>query len=423
MRANVSDNIATSTAIASGSPPGPTAPEGPARPDNAELSADGRPSARLGAIVDALDVVIFTCAPNGEITWWPRAAERCYGFPADRIVGTPVSRFAVSAGNADRDVQLLSDTLRGGHVPPHRVAQIRADGTQFECFRALVPITDAAGGTVEVAVLSQPLDRSDEAEPAEVAYRWQPYGEHAASIAHDVNNVLGAVTNYAEFVSQDLADAASTGNPAEWQRLEQDVGRIRHAAERANALSSQLLDFDYQMADRRRTNDLNELVRGAAALLVGVAGERVDVDTSALDPDLSSTSVDVGEVERVLVNLVVNAAQAMPAGGALRIETANVTVEPREIRHLRPPDEQAVDLSASAMPGQYVCLSVTDNGVGMSADIAARAFEPQFTTKPGGTGLGLATVARIVRQSEGYVHLDSQIGDGTTVSVLLPADG
>jgi hypothetical protein len=367
--------------------------------------------ARLEAIVQVLDVVIFTASPDGEITWWPSSAEHVYGFEAAKIVGTPLLSLAAAMPDRDREPALLGETLAGGHVPGHRIAQIRADGTTFECFRALAPVVDEDGRRCEVAVLCQPIDHLDEPDPTD--YQWHAYGEHAASIAHDVNNVLGAIMNYAEFVSEDLAEASTKGSPADWKRLEQDVLRIRYAADRASSLSRQLLDFDHQQQVERHASDLNDLVSGAAVLLTGVAGERVTVDISGLDPDLWTTSVDVGATERVLVNLVVNAAQAMPDGGTLRIETANVTLDRHET-----PEPGLVGLAA---PGRYVCLSVSDTGTGMPEQVKARAFEPSFTTKPRGTGLGLATVARIVQDAGGHVRLESEPGTGTTVSVILPA--
>jgi PAS domain S-box-containing protein len=367
--------------------------------------------ARLEAIVQVLDVVIFTASPVGEITWWPSSAEELYGFKSAKIVGTPLLSLAAATADRDREPALLDETLAGDPVPGHRISQIRADGTTFECFRALAPVVDDKGRRSEVIVLCQPIDHLETAEPTQ--YQWHAYGEHAASIAHDVNNVLGAIMNYAEFVSEDLAHASTKGSPADWNRLEQDVLRIRYATERASSLSRQLLDFDHQQHVERHAGDLNDLVSGAAVLLTGVVGERVTVDISGLDPQLWDTSIHVGATERVLINLVVNAAQAMPDGGTLRIETANVTLARHET-----PEPGLIGLAA---PGRYVCLSVQDTGTGMSEQVQARAFEPSFTTKPRGTGLGLATVARIVQDAGGHVRLESQPGVGTTVSVILPA--
>lgn len=335
------------------------------------------------------------------------------GFTAASVVGTPLLSLAAATADRDREPRLLAGVSHGHAVPGHRITQPRADGSTFECFRGLAPVLGDDGQRVEVAVLCQPIDHLTDVDPS--AYPWHPYGEHAASIAHDVNNVLGAIVNYAEFVSEDLAVASTHGAPADWDRLERDVHRIRQAADRANTLSLQLLDFDHQHEHRHHAGDLNDLVNGAAALLMGVAGERVTVDTSALDENLWETAIDVGETERVLVNLVINAAQAMPDGGTLRIETANVTVE-----HTDSPESGLIGLAG---PGRYVSLSVQDTGAGMSDEVKARAFEPAFTTKSRGTGRGLATVARIVLHSGGHIRLESSPGVGTTVSVILPALG
>lgn len=371
--------------------------------------------ARLEAVTDALDVVVFTAAPDGEITWWPASAEKCYGFEGSTVIGTPMLSLDAATSDRDREPELFGAVVQGDQIPGHRITQMRADGTTFDCFRGLAPVFGTDGHRVEVAVMCQPIDQDTDADPA--TYQWHPYAKHAASIAHDVNNVLGAIMNYAEFVSEDLAVASRQGSPADWDRLERDVLRIQQAADRASALSRQLLDFDHQQESRERdhhTRDLNELVKGAAVLLTGVVGELVEVDTSALEPDLWDTSVHVGDAERVLVNLVVNATQAMPGGGTLRIETTNVTLARAET--------PAPGLVGLAAPGRYVCLSVADTGAGMSDEVKANAFEPLFTTKAMGTGRGLATVARIVLDAGGHVRLDSTPDAGTTVRIILPAD-
>ncbi len=204
--------------------------------------------------------------------------------------------------------------------------------------------------------------------------------DDATGALHDINNLLGIVLNHAEFLSYDAG-----------RRDEHDLAVIRQAAWSASALCRQML---MQGDDPAATSDVNELVRAAISLLRGLP--MVAVDTSGLDPAVRPARADRTSLERIVVNLLMNATQAMPRGGVVRVETAS--------------------------DGGYVRLRIRDTGAGMAADVAARAFEPYFTTRPTGTGLGLATVRDLVTRAGGQVDLRSTPGVGTTVSVMLPAD-
>ena len=225
-------------------------------------------------------------------------------------------------------------------------------------------------------------------------------GQLAGGIAHDFNNLLLVILNYSELVAESL----DCEDPRRESMLE-----IVGAAERAAALTRQLLAFSRKEVVRPETIDLNEAVSDLLRLLRRTLRESIELEV-ALAPALLQTEIDRGQLEQVLMNLVVNAGDAMREGGTLRVETTAQTV-----------GEDASAALPGIVPGDYVVLSVLDSGEGMPAEVVERAFEPFFTTKErgSGTGLGLATVYGIVKQAGGYVSLESTSGSGTTASVYL----
>jgi CheY-like chemotaxis protein len=226
-------------------------------------------------------------------------------------------------------------------------------------------------------------------------------GRLAGGIAHDFNNILTAIVGYADLLGASLDGADPRAA---------DVEEIRRVAERAASLTRRLLDFSRRQVIEPRVVAPGELIAGMHGMLRRLIGENIDVSTGVVEA-LWAVKADPAQLEHVLVNLVVNARDAMPSGGALAIETANVTLSPDDPR--RP---------AEAPPGDYAMISVRDTGVGFSEESKAHLFEPFFTTKPPGegTGLGLATCYGIVRQSGGFIAIASERGRGTTASVFLP---
>src|SRR3989475_9333049 len=226
-------------------------------------------------------------------------------------------------------------------------------------------------------------------------------GRLAGGIAHDFNNLLTVITSYCDLLLEDLG-----GDDAKREDLEQ----VLKAADGAAALTRQLLAFTRQQVIAPRVVTLSAVVAGVEKMLRRVIGEDVALVT-ALDPGVGSVKADIGQLEQVLMNLAVNARGAMPTGGKLTIETANVEHDPDYARE-----------RAAAPVSRLVMLAVSDTGVGMDEETKAKIFEPFFTTKePGkGTGLGLATVYGIVQQAAGFICVYSEPGRGTTFKIYLP---
>jgi signal transduction histidine kinase len=237
------------------------------------------------------------------------------------------------------------------------------------------------------------------------AQRLEALGQLAGGVAHDFNNLLAVIVNYAAFVSEEI-ETAATADPDRWHTVARDMQQVQRATERGIALTRQLLAFARREVVHPRVLSLNAVVTDVKELLVRSIGEHVQLVTK-LSRRLWPVKADPGQIEQILVNLAVNARDAMPGGGTLTISTDNVVVD----------DETGL------AAGPYVRIQVEDTGSGMPREVIARAFEPFFTTKSKGegTGLGLATVYGIVKQTGGDVQITSEPATGTTFTVLLPA--
>ncbi len=246
------------------------------------------------------------------------------------------------------------------------------------------------------------------------AQRLESLGQLAGGVAHDFNNLLAVISNYADFVADEIAAAVQVeGDQGRWSAVLGDVEQIRRAAARATGLTRQLLAFGRREVVHPQLMDVNDVVGEVQEMLRRTIGEHVELIVR-LSSSMRPVMADPGHVEQVLVNLAVNARDAMPGGGTLSIETDVVDV-----------DDGWVGDVPELKPGCFVRLRVSDTGSGMSREVVQHAFEPFFTTKPKGegTGLGLATVYGIVTQAGGHVHIYSEPSVGSSITVLLPVAG
>lgn len=372
--------------------------------------------ARLRLVVEQMPGALWATDTGLRITSAAGRALGYAGLAAEQVVGQTLSTFLA---NKDPDYAPLRAHRRALHGESVSYEVSLAD-------RALVsyvePLHDPDGnvvGTVGLALdvtdrLRAETEREHLARRLQMAERLESLGRLAGGVAHDFNNLLAVILNYADFVAEGV-EAKIPALPQEakgaCREILQDVSEITRAAERAAALTHQLLIFGRREVVNPEVIDLNAVVGDLQRLLRVTVGESIEL-TTRLGHDLWMVEADRTGIEQVLMNLVVNARDALAGNGTLVVETANVDVS-----------EDFAEASTELAAGSYVRLSVSDAGGGMSAEVAARAFEPFFTTKPKGegAGLGLATVYGIVTQAGGYVHLYSEPGVGTTARVYWPA--
>ncbi len=284
--------------------------------------------------------------------------------------------------------------------------QGRADGGHSWVRVSKVPLLDEDGRVVGILGTYEDItDRRALQEQLLQSQKMEGIGRLAGGVAHDFNNLLTAILGYVEMCKFDLPPDLPPDHPARLDLLE-----VALAGERAASLTRQLLAFASRQIVAPVRLDLSVLVADLLKMLQRLLGDDIEIET-ALDPSVGTVEADPGQIQQLLVNLTVNARDAMPDGGRLLIETADETVD----------DEQA-EAYPGAMPGQYVVLAVADTGVGMTEEVRSHLFEPFFTTKElgKGTGLGLATCHGIVRQMGGHIRLYSEPGRGTTFRIYLP---
>ncbi len=339
--------------------------------------------------------------PDDPILYVSPGFERITGYGSDEVLGQNC-RFLQGKGTAPVAVDRLRAAVAAGEPCTVELLNYRKDGAPFWNELSISPIRDAAGVlTHMVGVLADVTERRNLEEQFRQAQKMEAFGQLAGGVAHDFNNLLTIINGYSEL----LLDILPPNDPSRGFAAE-----IHNAGERSAGLTRQLLAFSRQQILAPRILDLNAVVLETDKMLRRLIGEDILLTTTLASSPWKVLS-DPGQVEQVLLNLAVNARDAMPRGGRLTVETQNVDLHGTYAQ--THPDARA---------GPHVLLSVTDTGTGMPPDVLSRIFEPFFTTKdPGkGTGLGLATVYGIVKQSGGHIAVYSEVGIGTTFKVYLP---
>jgi two-component system, cell cycle sensor histidine kinase and response regulator CckA len=360
--------------------------------------ATDRALAELAAIVSSTSEAIIGKSLGGTVTSWNAAAERMYGYPAEEIIGRGIS-LLIPDDRADELPSILEQIGRGEMVRPYETVRVRKDGTRLDVALTVSPIRDASGAAVGASTIARDItDRRRLEEQLRQSQKMEAVGNLAGGIAHDFNNILLVIRGHSAVLLRDLGD----------ERLHDSVQQIDRAAERAAEFTHQLLAFSRQQVLQPQAISLNELVEETLRLVKRMLDENVELDVQ-LEPELNAVLLDRGQVSQAILNLVVNARDAMPDGGTLTIRTANIEL-----------DAAYAATHEGVSPGDYVLLQVTDTGVGITAADQSRIFEPFFTTKAQGTGLGLAGVFGLVKQSNGHIWVYSELGMGTTLKLYFP---
>jgi PAS domain S-box-containing protein len=371
-----------------------------------DCRSDSQCSKRLQALIEATPLPIVSLDLEGRVVTWSRAAERTFGWSEAETLGQILPCLPEMTPD---EVEGLCRRVRSGEsFRDFQARRRRKDGTFIDVSVSTAPIHDEDGRFTGMAVVYDDVTERQRTERAlraseeqlRQAQKMEAIGRLAGGVAHDFNNILTAIQSYSEILADDLGTGhASLG----------DVHEIQAAASRAASLTRQLLTFSRKQNPCLEVIDLNETVRETERMLRRVIGEDIEL-RSELAGDLARVSADASQMAQVLLNLAVNARDAMPNGGRLGITTRNV-----EVHHTQ---SHAPGLS----PGGYVCLTVRDTGTGMDPITQSRIFEPFFTTKEAGkgTGLGLSMVYSFVQQSGGTIEVESQPGAGTCFTIWLP---
>jgi len=360
------------------------------------------------------DYAIFMLDPQGRITTWNSGAEHIKGYAADEIIGEHFSRFYTEEDQREGvPMRALHQATTEGRYEAEGW-RVRKDGSRFRASVVIDAIHDDAGKLIGFAKVTRDVtERHSAQEMLEQArerlLQWQKMeaiGQLSGGVAHDFNNLLTIVIGNLETAQRQLG--ALSGGVA--SRLKRALDNAMRGAQRATTLTQRLLAFSRQQPLDPKPLDINKFIAAEVDFLQRSLGETIEVEAVG-SAGVWPVEVDAHQLEAALLNLAVNARDAMPNGGKLTIETSNAFL-----------DQDYCGANPEVMPGQYVMIAVSDNGTGMTKNVADRAFEPFFSKKGAGqgTGLGLSQVYGFIKQSKGHIKIYSEAGEGTTVKIYLP---
>ncbi|HXH43193.1 MAG TPA: PAS domain S-box protein [Bradyrhizobium sp.] len=368
---------------------------------------------RYRRLIEAvIDYAIFQLDPEGNVATWNPGAERIKGYAPEDIIGQHFSRFYtpedVASGVPKR---ALAEAREHGRFEAEGW-RMRKDGTRFWASVIIDRILGEAGEIIGFAKVTRDLTERKRAqdelkqvqEQLIASQKLEAVGQLSGGIAHDFNNLLMIVLGNIETAERNARQLAGTGN------LQRALGHAKRGAQRAAALTSRLLAFSRRQALDPKPINVNNFLSNMQDFLQRTLGERIEVETVG-SAGLWQIEADANHLESTIINLAINARDAMPDGGKLTVEAVNVSA-----------DDDYSRVNPELAPGQYVVVCVTDTGSGMSSEVLDHAFEPFFTTKePGhGTGLGLSQVYGFVKQSGGHVKIYSEVGHGTSIKMYFP---
>ena len=356
-------------------------------------------SEMLQSVIDAAPQAILSTDNSRRVTRWNRAAETLFGWTATEVLGHAVPCISEEQFKQIQAHQRLVETGQVGRTS--EIECVCKDGTRLYALLAIAELRDVGAVPVGfVAVFTDLTERMIHDEQKRQSQKMEAVGRLAGGIAHDFNNILTVISSYARLLLESAHD----------ERTREDIGEIALAADRASGLTRQLLAFSRRDVVAHRSLDVSDVVRGMEPMLLRLLNADIAL-VSKLDGAVDRVTADPSHIEQIVMNLVVNASDAMPDGGTLVMETGNTELDAAYAR-----------THSDVIPGEYVMLAITDTGKGMDQTTMSKVFEPFFTTKDlgRGTGLGLATVYAIVKQLHGHVWVYSEPEHGTTFKIYLP---
>jgi len=362
----------------------------------------GEYRSRLALIIDSSDDAIIGKNLDGTIISWNKGAERIYGYAPEEVIGKHISLLA-PGDRPDEIQEILQKIARGESTEHFESVRVTKDGRQLDVSISVSPLRDAKGEIIGASAIARDITAQKRAEnQLHQSQKMEAIGRLAGGVAHDFNNILGIINACTEFLRDRLDPIAE---PSRY------VENITKTVERGSALTRQLLAFSRTPAIQPCVLDLNERLKDISRLLRPLMGDDVEVLIVSRSPS-AVVEADPGQLDQILVNLAVNARDAMPRGGKFILETRAEKF-----------DEAFAEQHQAMAAGKYVLLAVSDTGSGMDEATVSRIFEPFFTTKEvgKGTGLGLSTVYGIVKQSAGHILVYSEPGHGTTFKIYLPS--
>ncbi len=359
------------------------------------------------AIIDtALDAFVQIDETGTVLDWSPKAQD-LFGWTREEAIGRRIGDLVVSPADRETHVkqieQFVRDSVSGGPGKRYEATSVKRDGTEISTEISLSALR-RGDGTIVNGFIRDITDRKAAEEQLLQAQKMESVGQLTGGIAHDFNNVLTVITGTIDLLAEAVADKPELSAIAKL---------IGEAAERGAELTGHLLAFARKQPLRPRMTDVYELIAETTSLIRSTLGEHIEIETR-LQPDVWPALVDPSQLTTALLNLALNARDAMPDGGKLTVEVDNIVV-----------DETYAHNNGDIKPGRYVLIAVSDTGSGIPESIRSKVFEPFFTTKEvgKGTGLGLSMVYGFVKQSGGHIKLYSEMGHGTTFRIYLPQAG
>jgi two-component system, cell cycle sensor histidine kinase and response regulator CckA len=354
----------------------------------------------LRALVQSSPLAIIAINLEAQITMWNPAAERFFGWRQSEVLLKAIP--IIPNVRADEFNVLFEQSQKGGSIASFRTQRKRKDGTLLDVSLSTATLHNQDGAiTGMMGIYVDITEQRALEEQLKQSQKIEAIGRLAGGVAHDFNNLLTAIIGYSDLALNHLEDK---------DQLRKKIEEIKKTANRATSMTRQLLAYSRKQLIVPRVLDLNTIIQEMQKMFRQLIGEDIEVVTQ-LDETIGRVEADESQIQQVILNLIINARDAMMEGGTLRISTQNIYL-----------DEAYANRFLDVQSGDHVCLSVADTGCGIEPKIQSQIFEPFFTTKePGkGTGLGLSTVYGIVKQSNGHIVVESKVGEGTCFKVFLP---